>query len=104
MWPIWPNVALMFHATPVVFFTGLANITQVVWETLTIYRTYQGITRNLTFNEMQNGEKYHYLKGPGGINYNPFQKSTFVDNFMDWWSPKIDYFSLYFINRDVVYA
>ena len=78
----------------------LAHACQIGWETMTLYQVYQVITTNITFNEMENGNRYRYLQGPTGGFYNPFFKANLWANVKAWWKPKIDYYNLYFITRE----
>lgn len=92
----------MYYAAPLIFFSGLGHFVQIFWETMTLYSNYQGIRQNLTYNEMQNGNRYHYLKSPNGYNFNPFDRGNLVDNIKVWLNPPVDFKSYYFVTRDLM--
>lgn len=100
IWPLYPNIPLMWHAAPMIFFTMLTQLVQVLWQSFTLYHVSQALSYNLTFNEMENGQRYHYLKDPAGQVYNPFDRHSLRVNLANWLNPKVDYFTYYFISRE----
>jgi len=102
IWPLMTNLPLMYHACPLIFFSAMCHTTQLLWETMTLYSNYSGIKQNLTYNEMQNGNRYAYLKSPAGYNYNPFDKGSFSANLQDFLHPRINYRTSYFISREAL--
>ena len=102
IWPLMTNLPLMYHQQPLIFFTALCHTAQLAWETMTLYSNYSGIKQNLTYNEMQNGNRYAYLKSPTGYNYNPFDKGSFSANLRDFLHPPVDYRTLFFVSREAL--
>lgn len=96
------NLPILYHRAPLIFFTSMGHMAQLIWESMTLYSNYSGIKQNLTYNEMQNGNRYSYLKSPAGYNYNPFDKGSFSENLNDFLHPTVDYRTLFFVSREAL--
>ena len=100
IFPLWPNLPLMWHGAPLIFSSMMMQLVQMSWQSFTLYQFTQAVGLNLTFNEMENGHRYHYMKDPAGRPYNPFDSDSFERNFHQWLHPSIDYFTYYFLRRE----